>query len=239
MVKKTLKTIGAPVLTHVTRGVHYFLLKQNAKAIYQVSDALSLLLFKEAGLNEDEIKEKKIDLFLWKETVCQVLLSCVKQKVNQVTYKEWQENAKQDICRILKDKTFLNAYVNDDVLKKMNPQNRDGAQDQVSLFLQIPKETLDIPLSTVHGVKGETHDATIFICPPKKRGISCPSDAWWSGEEQRITYVAFTRSRADLYLVVSKETAQNLMNNHRSFYDCFEVKNIEDFAPELDWIDLI
>jgi DNA helicase-2/ATP-dependent DNA helicase PcrA len=234
-----IKSIGSQILTHITRGVQQFLLKQNSKALRQISDALSLLLFDKEGFCDDDLKDRNIDPFLWKNLVCEILLASGKTKTNLVTYKNWQEIVKQEVIQILKQKTFLEQYINDNLLSSMKVQNRKGSSDQVSLFLQIPQENSDVPLLTVHGVKGETHDVTIFICPPKKRGVPCPSDLWWNGEERRIMYVAFTRSREILYLVVSKETAQNLKINHKSFYDCFEVMNIEDFAPEPNWKDLI
>lgn len=237
---KDIKSIGSQVLTHITRGVQQFLLKQNSKALCQTSDALTLLLFQKEGLSDDEIKERNIDPFLWKELVCEILLNCTNEKINQVTYKEWQERAKENICRILK-KSFLSNFIDETEINKMlKPKKIGSASEQINMFLPIPQnETNSIPLLTVHGVKGETHDVTIFICPPQKKGLLCPSDAWWFGEERRITFVALTRSREDLYLVVSKETARNLMINHKPFYDCFEVKNIEDFAPKPNWTDLI
>ncbi len=237
--EKEIKSIGSQILTHITRGVQQFLLKQNSKALRQISDALSLLIFNKEGFGDDDLKDRNIDPFLWKDLVCEILLVSSKIKTNLVTYKNWQEIVKQDVVHILKQKTFLEQYINDNLLSSMKVQNRNGASEQVTLFLQIPQENRDVPLLTVHGVKGETHDVTIFICPPQKKGIPCPSDTWWNGEERRIMYVAFTRSREILYVVVSKETAQNLKINHKSFYDCFEVMNIEDFAPAPNWIDLI
>ena len=237
--EKEIKSIGSQILTHITRGVQQFLLKQNSKALRQISDALSLLIFNKEGFGDDDLKDRNIDPFLWKDLVCETLLVSSKIKTNLVTYKNWQEIVKQDVVHILKQKTFLEQYINDNLLSSMKVQNRNGASEQVTLFLQIPQENRDVPLLTVHGVKGETHDVTIFICPPQKKGIPCPSDTWWNGEERRIMYVAFTRSREILYVVVSKETAQNLKINHKSFYDCFEVMNIEDFAPAPNWIDLI
>jgi len=237
--EKEIKSIGSQILTHITRGVQQFLLKQNSKALRQVSDALSLLIFNKEGFGDDDLKDRNIDPFLWKDLVCETLLVSSKIKTNLVTYKNWQEIVKQNVVHILKQKTFLEQYINDNLLSSIKVQNRNGASEQVTLFLQIPQDNRDVPLLTVHGVKGETHDVTIFICPPQKKGIPCPSDTWWNGEERRIMYVAFTRSREILYVVVSKETAQNLKINHKSFYDCFEVMNIEDFAPAPNWIDLI
>lgn len=51
--------------------------------------------------------------------------------------------------------------------------------------------------------------------------------------------MAMTRSRKDFYMVVSKETLQNLKTKRPTFYDCFEVMNIEDLTPAPNWIDLI
>jgi hypothetical protein len=48
-----------------------------------------------------------------------------------------------------------------------------------------------------------------------------------------------TRSRKDFYLVVSKETAQNLEIKQPTFFKCFETKKIEDFIPTPKITDFI
>lgn len=233
---KKISSIGSPELTRITRGIQYFLSYQNNKALCQISDALSSILFNQEGLCEDDLQNKNINPFLWKQLTCEILLTCTKERVNQVTYKQWQEKAKDDVVNILKKNTFLRQFIDEGVLNKLkNPQNRGDAGEQMSLFLQIPTISTEVPLLTVHGVKGETHDTTIFIVPPKKNGVSILSDLLWSNdlskeEEKRIAYVACTRTRENLYLIVSKETEQSLKEMRRDFYDCFEVKTVEDFV---------
>jgi len=57
-----------------------------------------------------------------------------------------------------------------------------------------------VPVQTVHAVKGETHDLTVFVCPDPAQKNRCPSVVWWSNddsdaEERRIAFVAVTRTR--------------------------------------------
>lgn len=85
-----------------------------------------------------------------------------------------------------------------------------------------------VPVKTVHGVKGETHDVTIFFVPRPTGKRRCISDAWWSGdeslkEERRIAFVAATRSRGEFVLCVSTQTAENLQRIQPAFVNCFTV----------------
>ena len=89
---------------------------------------------------------------------------------------------------------------------KLRPQKRAGWDTPCVNFL--PQSIGDgqtaprIRAQTVHGVKGETHDVTIFVCP-HTTAAHCPFTVWWSTgerdrEEKRITYVAMTRARGGL-----------------------------------------
>jgi len=83
------------------------------------------------------------------------------------------------------------------------------------------------PGANVHGVKGETHDITVFVCPPPKSAARCPSAAWWppdgeDHEEKRIAYVAMTRTRGDVVLCVSGDCFRRLSVDRASFVGALE-----------------
>lgn len=122
---------------------------------------------------------------------------------------------------------------------KLKPQKRkgwdtsgtehfpDGNHSQSS----IPSA---IPVRTVHGVKGETHEVTIFVCPPTAEK-ACPSAVWLSGEEKDreekiIAYVAITRSRDLLIMWVPEDTAKRLHTKQPLFVGSFECMTTDEFV---------
>ena len=95
-----------------------------------------------------------------------------------------------------------------------------------------------VPVKTVHGVKGETHDVTIFFVPNPTRRRLCVSEAWWSSdeslkEERRIAFVAATRSRGEFVLCVSTQTAANLQRLQPAFFSCFTVLQPDAYLASL------
>lgn len=95
-----------------------------------------------------------------------------------------------------------------------------------------------VPVKTVHGVKGETHDVTIFFVPKPTGKRRCISDAWWSGdeglkEERRIAFVAATRSRGEFVLCVSTQTSVNLQKLQPAFFNCFTVLQPDVYLASL------
>jgi DNA helicase II / ATP-dependent DNA helicase PcrA len=95
-----------------------------------------------------------------------------------------------------------------------------------------------LPVVTVHAVKGETHDVTLFVVPPtatKAAAKRCPSVTWWSGadgddEERRIAYVALTRSRGDVVLCIDEAAYARLVATQPAFVDTFRVVIAAAFA---------
>ena len=90
---------------------------------------------------------------------------------------------------------------------------------------------------TVHAVKGETHDLTVFVCPAPRQENRCPSVVWWSDapadqEERRIAFVAVTRSRGDLIVCASENVFARLQKYRTGFYQLFEQMSISDFIAK-------
>jgi superfamily I DNA/RNA helicase len=94
-----------------------------------------------------------------------------------------------------------------------------------------------IPIVTVHAVKGETHDVTVFVVPPtakKAAAEKCPSVVWWSDveedkEERRIAYVALTRSRGDVIFCVDEPAYDRLRKSQPAFIERFKCVSAADF----------
>ncbi|QVL30315.1 hypothetical protein KIH39_15795 [Telmatocola sphagniphila] len=90
-----------------------------------------------------------------------------------------------------------------------------------------------ISIETVHAVKGETHDISIFVCPDRTNTANCPSQIWWSNntkdrEARRIAYVAMTRSRSDLILFVPVKCKESFETNRSNFAESFQTMTTDE-----------
>lgn len=118
---------------------------------------------------------------------------------------------------------------------KLKPQKRGEDWDKAcaDYLPQIgtpPKGLGDVPVTTVHGVKGETHNATIFVCSDTKSN-HCPSVMWWADrEEKRIAYVAMTRTQGDLILCVSDACYRRLYEKRPEFVKSFECRTVDEYV---------
>ena len=231
--KKELSTLGCPALTLMSHAVQAFYQGNNVKAFGLAESSISLWLFKYEGISEEDLSINQVIYDDWKELIVSCLLECV--RINEfLTYEEWQTEAGAKIEEKIKNSS-LKIIIPTKHLKPTNyKKNRDKkcCDDQMTFFFPSLRKNTDVPsLQTIHSVKGQTHDATVLVIPPISRGKNrCPSDLWWTGdskdnEERRIAYVAMTRSRKDFYLVVSKETAQNLENKQltNSFFQKIDI----------------
>ncbi|MBQ3838859.1 MAG: ATP-dependent helicase [Fibrobacter sp.] len=244
---KELTTLGCPALTLMSHAVQAFYQGNNVKALGLAESSISLWLFNYEGISKEELSTKQVVYDDWKRLVVSCLLDSVKTD-ETLTYEKWQ----LEVGAKIEEKINKSAFVKKNPPKHLKPTNykkdreKKGCDEQMSIFFPSLRKKVNGPsLQTIHSVKGQTHDVTVLVTPPIGKGKNrCPSDLWWSNnsvdeEERRVAYVAMTRSRKDFYMIVSKETLQNLKAKQPAFYDCFEVMNIEDFAPEPNWKDLI
>ena len=218
----------------MSHAVQAFYQGNNVKALGLAESAISLWLFNYEGISEEELSINQVIYDDWKELIVSCLLDCV--RINEfLAYEKWQTEAGAKIEEKIK-KSSLKANIPQKHLKPTyykKDRDKKFCDEPMTIFFPSLRKKADIPsLQTIHSVKGQTHDATVLVIPPINRGKNrCPSDLWWSEdlkdyEERRIAYVALTRSRKDFYLVISKESAQNLKNKRPTFYKCFEVKEL-------------
>ena len=116
------------------------------------------------------------------------------------------------------------------------PQRRSGynstCTDCLPQTTAPPPGIPDVPVGTVHSVKGETHDITVFVCPETIQS-RCPSVVWWSAdekdrEEKRIAYVAMTRTQGDLIVCISEDCYTRLCSKRAAFVASFESMTVNE-----------
>jgi DNA helicase-2/ATP-dependent DNA helicase PcrA len=235
------RTEGAPSLycrplTHIHRGVVGLRKGKNVSALAATRAALELAVFQHEGVNDEELNAAKIAPHDWKAFAIRCLL-----KINTIatsgTCYEWHTHAgkilDEEINRFAMgtNLTFVQG--------KLKPQQRKGWQEPSASFMPQPRvgeePLLRAPVQTVHGVKGETHDVTVFVCPPTPKADHCPSTLWWSAndkdrEERRIAYVAMTRTRGDLVVCVSESCYKRLAASRAAFVASFECVSVAEYV---------
>jgi DNA helicase-2/ATP-dependent DNA helicase PcrA len=229
--------LHCPPITHVHRGVTALRKNKNALALACVRTGLERAVFHHEGVTDEELHKANLDSVGWKGLAVRCLL-----KANQIStdgsFLEWQTRVGQMIEEEINGIGLVPSTLF--IPGKIKPQNRKGAQDACKKYIptmQAAQAPNVIPAQTVHAVKGETHDVTIFVCPPTKVD-RCPSCVWWSQhesdrEERRIAYVAMTRTRGNLILCVPEATYKRLAVAQPGFLQCFDAMTIAECVAAL------
>jgi len=219
-------------LNHLLRAVKELKRGRNVRALAAARAALDFATFGKEGLSETELSDAGVDLAVWKQSAIRLLLKC-NAIATTGTHYDWQSAAGKIFDEIASSAVPETRGFQSG---KVKPQKRDGWDANVCDLLPVGASQLPVmgkvPVLTVHGVKGETHDVTVFVCPPDKPA-RCPSTVWWSTlahdrEERRIAYVAMTRSRADLILCLSQECRKRFIEIRQGFIEKFKSLPIDD-----------
>ncbi|MBI3530774.1 MAG: UvrD-helicase domain-containing protein [Betaproteobacteria bacterium] len=232
-------SLYCPPLTHIHRAVVAFRRGRNISALSAARAALERAVFQHEGVIDEELTASNIDPRDWKALAVRCLL-----KVNAIattgTTFDWHTQAGEtldgeiSVFGLGPSPTFVTG--------KLKPQRRDGWDKPSADFLPQPNAGVQalagIPVQTVHGVKGETHDVTVFVCPPTTQAARCPSAVWWSPndkdrEEKRIAYVAMTRTQGSLIVCVSDASHQRLAANRAAFVASFECMTVDECVNAL------
>jgi DNA helicase-2/ATP-dependent DNA helicase PcrA len=235
---KTAPKLGCPPLNHMQRAVVAFRQGRQVAALAAARATLESAVFQHEGVDDTELEEHSIEPSQWKRLSVDCLLSASTVPAAGNLY-DWHNEVGKIIFEKLDefglDPSFQ--FTTD----RLKPQKRKDWDKACADYLpqisaSAPVKT-DVPVVTVHGVKGETHDVTIFVCPDTKKANYCPSAVWWSAdekdrEEKRIAYVAMTRTQGDLIVCVSNNCFQRLCTNRKAFVDNFECMTVDEFAQE-------
>lgn len=233
--------LGCPAITHLHRAVIMLRRNRSVAALANARAALELTIFGYEGIDDTTLKESNIDPTQWKRLAVDCLFRANAEPVSGNVY-DWQAKVgvilDEEIVKFGLNESFQFAAGNLKPQKRGNEWSKDCAN-------YLPKTDLPItglsgvPVMTVHGVKGETHDVTIFVCPEPRRASHCPSRIWWSAdynhqEEKRIAYVAMTRTQGDLIICVSANCYARLRTERPQFVASFICKKVDEYISEIE-----
>lgn len=232
--------LGCPPLNHLHRAVVAFREGRQVAALAAARAALELVLFEHEGVEDSELQANGIERDRWQHFAVKTLLRASAEPETGTLY-EWQQR-----LGTLLDEDIVNsglAPAGSHIIGRLKPiQKRSTSRDgsaPCAAYLPIVRTSelsdASVSLQTVHGVKGETHDVTMFVCPEPKAEYRCPSTVWWSTaekdrEERRIAYVAMTRTRGDLIVCVSTASYGRLVNSRPKFVAAFECMTIAQYV---------
>ena len=234
-----LSTSGAPKLgsvelNHLHRTVNAFRGGRQRAALAASRAAIEHATFDHEGLTDEELLENGIEPAAWKRACVDVLIEA-NREVTEETFGLWANRMSAYVrgrlsIFLMRDGTELNV--------KIRQPTKKVKQKLRSNYLVSARQTITqshgVPVQTVHAVKGQTHDLTVFVSPEPSKEERCPSVVWWSGEEsdaeeRRIVFVAVTRTRGDLIVCVTEQCLDRLRNSRVDFVNAFECMSIQEF----------
>ena len=231
---KQLPKLGSPPLNHISRAVILFRTGRQSAARKAVLAALEIMIFQHEGISIEDLKKCGVEENKWNKLATDCLLDINSLEITNTLY-DWEAAAgtilHERISNLgLDPDTYVQRKL---TLKKLKGWN-DDCVDYLVPDRDPPALKLAVPIQTIHGVKGETHDVTILVCP--ETGINhCPSQTWWSQEEKdreekRIAYVAMTRTQRDLIVCVSEACYERLCRSREEFVNSFNIcMTVEEF----------
>lgn len=212
------------------RSVQYFRRQRFVSALAAARAAVENALWGCEGLTDEEIAERGVRANVLKAAAVRALMDA-NQLPTECTALEWQLAALPILRGLLSE--LVQSEGIDWQRNLRSPSRHSGwnkpAGDSIPV-LGSEAAAGRIDVQTVHSVKGETHDVTLFIVPPtpaRSVASKCPSVAWWSeseaeDEERRIAYVALTRTRGDLLLCMHEDTVERVRERRPEFVASFQ-----------------
>lgn len=232
-VKETPKLRSVP-LNHLHRAVNNFRRGRQVAALAAARGALECAAFGHQGIMPDELFRRRIDPAVWKRECVEALLEANSEVAGE-TFELWGKRVADFVQKRLA--VLVPTDKDGNGPRKIRLPGNDVKTETrhdylVAMASSLPKGS-HVAVQTVHGVKGETHDLTVFVCPEPNPESRCPSLVWWSNanvdqEERRIAFVAVTRTRGDLIVCVSEQCLARLQNDRAGFVELFECMSIDD-----------
>jgi hypothetical protein len=193
------------------------------KAYLQCERALFDIMIGDAnGLSTEDIRqaiENIMDYSSWKHKV--ILILSLLPKAN-LALKDWKKQLIEIIEKLNQQKiiSIFDSRKISDIIKlktrvKVNSSFSTEFLDK-PLYMYFQKRTIKgTTFSSVHGVKGESFDATLLMVEGKSGNTITPhllNKGNLDSELMRIAYVAMTRPRKLLAVSIPKQKAKNALN---------------------------
>lgn len=213
---------------------------------WQQDDALGLFrcvaqIMMEAGEFEGtseptrrDLQERGLDLRDWKRMVWRMALNVVVPASENETIGEWIWRLKSKMHAEFV-RCGIDAGLVPHRIKLQKSRLKELATRPLSVFLD---EICDIPVTgmlveKVHQVKGKEFDLVCFFVPTPKSEDAPVQKAWFGPvgtEESRIAYVAMTRAKKALMVVIPKswEDDLSLFPQGRQFLEAFSYRGSLD-----------
>jgi DNA helicase II / ATP-dependent DNA helicase PcrA len=225
------------------RAVRHFRRGRSVSALAAARTALELSALDGEGFTNDQLRARGVESSVLRDAAVRALLAADALPTTATTI-EWQAAA---LDVLTKHALAFCALLGVNAPRKPSKPRRDKGHDR-PVALSIPSRgSLEtglegVRVTTVHGVKGETHDVTIVVAPPTSgRGGAkrCPSALWWpqgnaDDEERRVAYVALTRTRRDLVLCVDGPAYDRLRALRAEFVAGFEHVSVAQLLARLE-----
>jgi DNA helicase-2/ATP-dependent DNA helicase PcrA len=235
-------SLGCRPATALHRGVQAFRRGRAIAALAAARTAVELAMLDRDGVGDEELRAAGIDPAHWKELTVRCLMGAHALATDGTVF-DWHVGAHAVLEHEFGLFGRATGHYPTQAIRK--PQQRGAFAAAIRTSLPEPGEEVSsvegVPVQTVHAVKGETHDATIFVCPPtpgKGGARKCPSTLWWSAdeadaEERRVAYVAVTRSRGSLVLCVDEASFTRLSDTRPEFLATFECVTPDELRDTL------
>lgn len=220
--------LACPAGHHLLAAVTAFHDGRTVRAKARAKAALGCAIFDNEAPTATDLASVGISDGAWDLLARQILLDAIHTDTSIDSW-AWQTGAVAALTQRVQQANLSQRAAM--VVTAHTPQKRPGHDLVVAaIFLTRGVTTTyagQVEIQSVHGVKGETHDATIFVIPEAAKQQQCPSNQWWPvggelNEEARIAYVAMTRTRGDLLLLVPEATLARFRAKRPGFVALFE-----------------
>lgn len=228
--------LRSAVLTHLATSALAWRARDCRLAVDAAGWALSRAVGNRELLAEDELAEAGISPAFWR-TMRSQLATGSPHPGEFRTWLEWAEAASACVVALDRETRFAFRLGKGDRLRKPAVSSK-LATKRVRLDERAGTGHHDqaVEVRTVHSVKGETHDLTVYALLDDDID-RCPSAVWWSEvdedrEERRIAYVAASRPRRVFCLAVPYSEAERLRTSRPDFVALFREVDIRSCAEE-------
>ncbi len=231
---KSLDSVGSPAIGHLHHAVCRFRLGRNDQAIGAAIAALARAALGTESVDDDQLVQKDIDPVEWRLVAYELLLEADVEPPGE-SFLEWADRM---LARVETKCASLMPGWNSHLRRPAKNKTASEVRSDYLPARSASGAAKSPAAKTVHAVKGETHDTTILYCPVPKKENQCPSEVWWTNdsaqsEEQRIAFVAVTRPRSRLIIMVNEQTAERLHELRPEFTAAFRCLKVAEYLAEL------